>query len=418
MLKKRMKLQMNNCFLFHEQESNKDFWVRVLKAKNDLGLEWNEVAEFVNDANAYSLTGENCRKRCAYWVNKADLEVEMPETLVKERHDQIQEDLKVADDISQSLLELQKLKVKVSDERNQTRAYIRQLSREDTLKEIAHELVEKIDVSNPLPECICNSDVIQAEKFEGILLLSDWHYGIEIDSRFNQYNPDIARTRIQRLLQQTIKYCKDNDIQHLHVLNLGDLISGRIHLQLRIENRYDIIEQTIHATAIVDKFITTLVENGIEVDYYDCLDNHSRIEPNKKDSINLESMTRIMHWFLQERYKDYQNVQINDNFWSDDIIDLNVLGHHVGAVHGHLDKVNSVVNNLTLLTKNSYDLICTAHMHHFSADEQNQCVVVSNPSLMGTDNYAQDLRLTSKPAQVLIKVSYINPCDEIKKINL
>jgi predicted phosphodiesterase len=161
-----------------------------------------------------------------------------------------------------------------------------------------------------------------------------------------------------------------------------------------------------------------IYSKGICIEYYDCLDNHSRLEPIKSDSLDLESLTRIIPWFLKERLAIYEGININSNTYDEDIIDFTVLGYRVAGVHGHKDKSNKVVEGLTLLTKEHFDLILTAHYHHFSCDERNETLVVSNGSLMGTDNYAKNLRLCSKPSQNLIIVTNESVADYIKRIPL
>ena len=47
-------------------------------------------------------------------------------------------------------------------------------------------------------------------------------------------------------------------------------------------------------------------------------------------------------------------------------------------------------------------MILTAHLHHFSADEKDDTLTISNGSLMGTDTYSKNLRLYSRPSQNLI----------------
>ena len=94
------------------------------------------------------------------------------------------------------------------------------------------------------------------------------------------------------------------------------------------------------------------------------------------------------------------------------------MNHNIAAAHGDKDKQNSVIEKLTLFTRNPYDLVCTAHLHHFSMDEKDQCRLISNGSLMGTDAYARSLRLHSKPSQTLIIATPENVCDIIHIIEL
>ena len=70
------------------------------------------------------------------------------------------------------------------------------------------------------------------------------------------------------------------------------------------------------------------------------------------------------------------------------------------------------------MTKEHFDVILTAHLHHFSADEKCDSVVISSGSLMGTDEYAQRLRLYSKPSQNVIICSADNPIEVFYRITL
>jgi predicted phosphodiesterase len=88
------------------------------------------------------------------------------------------------------------------------------------------------------------------------------------------------------------------------------------------------------------------------------------------------------------------------------------------AVHGDKDRAPAVVKNLTLMTDRKFHCIITAHKHHFSADEQNGCIVIANPSLIGVDEYSKNLRLTSSPAQTLIMVGEHTPVECIYYLNL
>ena len=206
-----------------------------------------------------------------------------------------------------------------------------------------------------------------------------------------------------------------NDIDDLYILDLGDLIAGRIHLNIRLNSRIDVITQTIEISELLAEFIAKFSSNGIKVHYMNCMDNHSRIEPRKSDSLDLESLCRITPWFLKERLKG-SNVEFIENNVSKNIITFDLLGHKNCAVHGHQDNLNRVVESLSLMVKENFDLILTAHYHHFSGDERNETMVLSNGSLMGTDQYAEDLRLSSKPSQNLIIVTEDNVVDDICRI--
>ena len=306
-------------------------------------------------------------------------------------------------------------RVRISDERSQNNALVRRLSRENTLIEIAHDVASQLqDKLLPIPSRSKND--YQAEE-AGILLLSDWHYGIECDNYYNKFNPDICKERLRMLLDEVKFRAAEHSLDELVVLNLSDLIAGRIHTTIRIQSRIDVITQTLHVAELLAEFLSELSE-VVDVRYYDCLDNHSRLEPNKHESLNLESLVRIIPWHLKARLKDNNCISICDNTYGPDIITCSVLGHNVIGVHGDNDKPATALDKLTLMTHKHYDLLCTAHLHHFNADEKNQSLIISNGSLMGVDSYAEQLRLTSDPSQTLIIATRENVASCIYRIVL
>ena len=59
-----------------------------------------------------------------------------------------------------------------------------------------------------------------------------------------------------------------------------------------------------------------------------------------------------------------------------------------------------------------------AHKHHFRVDEKNGVLVMTNGSLMGTDDYAYNKRLSSNPSQTFIVVTPNNVAEMIHRIIL
>lgn len=132
--------------------------------------------------------------------------------------------------------------------------------------------------------------------------------------------------------------------------------------------------------------------------------------------MDLESLARIIPWYVKTRLGD--SIKIHENEFGEDIITFNCMGYNIVGVHGHQDKPCQVVDSLTLMTHRHYDLVCTAHLHHFSADEKNETMVVSNGSILGTDTFAKNLRLSSRASQNLIIVSDESVCECIYRIIL
>jgi len=313
---------------------------------------------------------------------------------------------------------LKLIRSNVADERAANARLIKRLAREENIKEIASNFAKEMAKTQRIPLMVREPWAkAPDQQKEGILLISDWHYGIECDNYWNKFNPDICEQRVAKLLKRVEQIATSQKLDKIHVLNLSDLIAGRIHSQIRIESRFDIVTQTMKVSEIVADFLNSL-SICCPIKYYDCLDNHSRLEPNKKESIDLESMVRIIPWYLKQRLAKNTRIEICDNEFGADIITCQVLGHEVIGVHGDNDRPTNALEKLSLMTHKHYNMLCTAHLHHFSADEQHQSVVVSNGSLMGVDSYAEKLRLTSDPTQTLIVATPDNVCDCVYRIVL
>lgn len=399
MQSKKEQLQLFNPELAKEleildDESISDYVKRVARLKNLTPFGWRDFAECVADVSGITRDESTFRKAC------------------------VVEDVPEEDDTTpeEILMEMRKERVKIADERNQLGMYLRRISREDTIKEIAEAAANAVAKAKPLHFTPDYTYLSRKSNAEGLLLVSDWHYGIDFKNHLNTFNPDICRKRVAKLTDETLKRCEENNITALTVLNLSDLIAGRIHTQIRIQSREDVITQVMNVSEILSEMLLKLSEK-MSIRYYDCLDNHSRLEPDKSQSLDLESLARIISFYLRTRLAGH-NIQILDNEFSHDIITCNILGHNIVGVHGDFDKPLTALDKITLLTRKSYDLMCAAHLHHFSADEKCGCITIGNGSLMGADDYALRLRLFSKPSQTFIVVTPENVCEAIYKINL
>ena len=163
-----------------ENETIDQYKLRICGCKDEYNLTWDEVADIINQNTQLNTTGGACRKYYAYHKNDTDIDY----------------------------LTTQKERVKLRDERIQINSLVRTLAREETLKEIAQEAVNTISshkiLETPSPERLqCLSDKTYENKC-ATLILSDWHYGVDIDSTYNKYNPDVDVERIDTLRKRVV----------------------------------------------------------------------------------------------------------------------------------------------------------------------------------------------------------------------
>lgn len=382
---------------------------RLCDNKVELSLTWQNIADLVN--RFFDLNYSEKYYRSHYKDNTlfTDYQEATDQIVISGCEDAVEQTAETA---------IKKERMKLSDERIQNNALLRRISREETIRELGIEAANIVAQKCPLyisevPEVTGNTEKV------GILQLSDWHYGIVIDTIYNQYNPEIARNRVAQLISKVKEIIKKEKISYLYVFNLGDMIAGNIHLTIRLNSRINVLNQIMEVSELVAEAIASLSTCVEGIEYYAALDNHSRIDPIRENSLDLESLCRITTWYMKERLKDQHHVLIHTtNKYGPDIITTSIWDHKVAAVHGHKDKPEKVVDNLVLMTKQDFDLILTSHFHHFQADEKNEVLVLCNSSLMGTDDYAQKLRLSAKPSQNFIVATPKNIAEQIYRIVL
>ena len=392
---------MDNIFELKENESKKDYINRIyeMKFRGMIFETWLELTDIFNNLFDVNFSDSKyrkdyyqyCKRECENKGINIDKNFQAKVALMKER-------------------------VKLQDERSQINSQIRKIARNEVINELAVEATNKLVESGKILDTV----KIYRENNEkvGILALSDWHYGLTTSTPFNQYSPMIAVNRIAELRDRVISICDKENITNLVIVNLGDMISGNIHLPLRINNRRDIVSQTIEVAEILAEFIYDIIRTERNVEYHSVVDNHSRVDPNKADSISSESFYRFIDWHLLNRFEKCMNFKMVENTLGDDIISFDVFNHKVIAVHGDKDPQKGIINSLNSYTRDHCDLILSAHLHHFSADENNNTEFMCSGSLIGTDDYAHKLRLSSMPSQLLLVSTPENITDVIYKIKL
>lgn len=373
-----------------ESESLIDYQVRLYRNKDSLGLSNAEIGTLLNQASGKCFDESKWRKFTTAFIKGYDKAVEDGISAT----DEILE-LRHAKD------ELYKERVRNQDALRQHRTMLRDVAREEYLKDIIEDAIKKQS-----PFIIGENKYISNKDRIGVLPLSDWHYGDYINDFLNEYNDKVFKKRIERLVEETIKYIQMYEIKKLLVINLGDLISGSIHVSSRVLEECDAIEQTMVVANTISSILISLKPYVEEIDFYSVTDNHSRINKNKKEHIEIENYNRIVQWYLESNFANVDNINIKKNYIHEqedlEIGQANIFDSTILFVHGHNDKLNSTVKDLVLLTKTFPVAVIVGHLHRNFRDEDGEIDLIMSPSLIGANTFSKSIRQTSKPAQKLI----------------
>lgn len=299
-------------------------------------------------------------------------------------------------ELEQKRLEFEKEKVKFQDQRREYYKLVRGSARDEHIYDLITEAANKLNQSKPFE---LKPILPTSSNKHGVLLLSDWHSDMDVDNFLNTFNKAEFLRRINILVNKVIEHGTLHQIHTLHVFNCGDLFSGIIMNVIRIAANEDIVTQTMYIAELLADILYEFAGHFPEVKFYNVIDNHSRVMANKNESLNKENFQRFIPWYLKTRLDNIDNIQITNNALDEEIAVVDICGSTCFAVHGHLDKVSNVVQNLSLMTKQIPDYVFMGHYHRNASDEIHQCDVVVNSSLIGADDYSKNIRKTSKPAQ-------------------
>lgn len=373
----------------HPGESYEDWKWRLLLAKTrheTHGLSWTDIASMLG----LSYTEEHLRK-------------EMHGIALYDEYLRGQRGIARDDDLQAQMDSLERAKIQAQDQRRMLRKDLREWARADHLREEVVKAIRELEPLKIRPQV--EGTELVFSNLEGILLLSDWHVGMVTDNLSNTYNTTVFRERLGEVARQTIETCRLNSIGRLHMMCLGDLVHGLIHVTARIQSEEDVVRQCMDAAEGLCSLIGSILDAGIGIKLYWSRGNHDRVNANMKESICKESFADLILWYLQARLEGVEGIEIVPNTQDDEIIMAEVCGQKICAVHGHKDKPDKAVRNMVAVTRSLPDYVFLGHFHSSAEREIDGATVIVNGSLCGVDDYAHSLRCTGKPSQSLLIMS-------------
>lgn len=372
-----------------------DSYIYRMCRNKDLGkyeLTWKQVGDILNEQLEEEFTESKYRKEYQAMQRGMDL--------IAEKQCESED---VLEEIEQAKDELYKLKTRARDWVRVKSTILRDEARQDELKDILREEIRNLD---SLKVNVVEKDL---NKNSAILMLSDLHYGLDIDNFWNKYNPVISRERIDELASQTVKYCNIMNVDELYLANLNDLLSGGLHLTTRIFESVDTVQQAIAIGEIISNMMISIQCQGIKVNYISTTDNHSRRSTNFRESVEGDSWTKIIDEFIRLRVGN--NINILENVFDEQIAYFEIGDRKIFAVHGHRDKPKEVIQNMIDATNIIPTHVLMGHYHSKSGFQKANTKVFVNGSIVGVDQYAKDCRYFNKPSQTLLVFDSENEVD-------
>lgn len=300
------------------------------------------------------------------------------------------------DENKRLIKEVKKEKQKLSDERVEFNRQIRQEAR----KESYVDMVQRIICEDTEPMNVSVHYTLFNSETDLLCHLTDIHTGIEINNWKNVFNEDVLRQRIEKYTSDIL------DIRGLHqsqdcYLVIGEILSGLIHSNLRLQNNMDLMEQFKYISELISAMLVRLAYNFNHIYVYTTPGNHSRVVAKKEDALDGENMDVLLPFYLKARLQNIENINICENKIEPEIAMFNIRGNNVFSAHGHKDSSANVVQNFTMMFNIKPDIVLLGHRHLNGLTTVYDTKVIESGCISGTDQYAMSIRKTNKPEQTV-----------------
>lgn len=369
-------------------ENEYEYIYRIGSQKDQIGT-WQDVADILNDELGYEYTESRYRK-----MYQAFNKMASSRTIIKK-------DIPNEEDLLQSRLEMAKERIRLRDERGEINRVIREQARFDTFLDMVHEAIAAS--VRPMPGY--SPSVVARSDNDMLVHLTDIHAGLNTKNFSNQYNESVMRDRLFMYANKICTVQKVHGSENCFLVLGGDLISGLIHSNLRLDNNMNVIQQVMSVSSAICEFIAAISRSFSDVYVYSVPGNHSRCLPSKEENMKGENLDRLVFWYLDAALKEYQNVHCIQNDIEESVAIFRIRGNLVYGVHGDKENIGTIVQTLTMFFNEKPDFVVVGHRHVNGVSTVYDTKVIESGCVSGPDNYCMDKRLRNHAEQMIAVIN-------------
>lgn len=373
-------------------ESYLAFAKRATDALQDGLIDYEEWGEAVLGENIYSQ--ENTR-RCAKFF------VQFLQNFENDEVKQIDDKDKVAE-IERAKQELKAERIKIQTANLEYNANARAEARSELFNE---RLIETVKALKPIQVKHIEHKYYNQGK-TGLLCISDLHAGsnYEIKGLYNEivnsYSFDIMKDRLWKLIGLVEADYVEYD--NLIVGICGDLFENMLRMTSLTKLKEPVIDTVINTSEFLCQWIGELqrrLETNIRV--VTVGGNHDTCSfLGSKPRFEEENLTKIVTKFMQIRFEDNPNIQI-DPFT--DVAIVNIQDVSVMIEHGEDSDLQTTLEYFSNLYNVDIDEIIAGHYHRpeskaVGITELGDRMIYRIGSICGCDTYSKKLKKAAKPS--------------------
>ena len=309
----------------------------------------------------------------------------------------------ILNQIEEKRLELEKERKKLQTTKIERNRNVTKESRQELLYENIRDAVERL----PLPE-FKEIPMHNTGKGAYVLCWADLHYGADFVSQNNVYNREVCREKMEKLTAMVKEKCINLGINRLIVCGLGDEIQGMLRISDVKVNDIPVVESVVEVSRLIGQVLNSISEVTNVVYYHTMASNHSQTRPlNSKQLLAEEDLEVIIGNYIKDILMN--NGRIEVVLTDRDYHSIEIEGQNVLLLHGHQVKsVKNVVKDYSTLHRLFYDIVILGHYHSGQSisvgelDGNTEVKVI--PSIVGSDPYADSLKVGSKSMSKMFKI--------------
>lgn len=312
-----------------------------------------------------------------------------------------------ANSLDEKKRELEKERKKLQTEKIEYNRWLRENARDEL---IVDKIVEAVNALEPLtiPE---QRVITENSQKEGILVISDCHYGVEFEIKglfgevLNAYSPEIFEKRMWKLFRKVCKIVEKENFDTIHIISCGDELEGLLRLTSQLMKlRYGVVESTVKFANFFAAWLNLLsTKVNIKVHFVmDSNHNQLRLCGAPKNAFKEENMAVIIKEIVEARLTNNSNVKIVDNPTGYPFI-LVCDQYNVLAIHGEVKNLGKAIDDFGRSYGVPIDYIIGGHKHHKETVETGiDCEAISVGSIIGVDSYGLSLNKTSNASATFL----------------
>lgn len=368
-----------------ENESDEELIYRICSEKEVIGS-WQDVADILNKLLNTEYTESKFRKQYQAF-NK----------MLSANEHKILDDDNYLNELRVQKRELEKERVKLQTEKLEYNRWLREDSRSELIEEHIIQAIKENLNKTPQPNNIpCKKE--SEMEIGGQLNFADCHFGKDykiyglFDKVINEYSPEIFYSRMENLYNKTIALVKENNLDTLHINNLGDEIDGFLRNSQLWVLRYGAIESAVLFGNYLGHWLKKLSKE-VNIIYNYTMGNHDelRLLDGRKDQHKVDNASLITSNCIKLINEDNPNFTMKENKTGliyDEIVGFNFLG-----IHGEVKNLADVIKEYENIYNVKIDYILAGHKHF---NEYCNCGVrkgaIGVSSIVGSDDFSMSIR--------------------------